>query len=31
VTACRVAVADRTTVNPELLHEIADRHRREES
>jgi hypothetical protein len=31
VTACRVAVADRTTVNPDLLREIAGRHRREES
>jgi hypothetical protein len=31
VTRCRVAVANRDTVNPDLLREIATRHRREES
>jgi hypothetical protein len=30
VTRCRVAVADRATVNPDLLRQISDRHRREE-
>jgi hypothetical protein len=31
VTRCRVAVADRESVNPDLLREIAKGHRREET